>query len=122
MNLFLESLRLVFLNILGDFFYFPLWWYTVGFFRMLKKASLSLVEYERDLGIDIWIKNLFVPMYGQYDIAGRIISFFMRLAQIIGRTLVLLIWLLILLAFLAAWLVLPILIVWEIWLNLTHSG
>lgn len=113
MTLILRSLRLVFLDILGDFLYFPVWWYSLGFGKMVKKAALSLRERERDLGLGIWVKNLFTPMYSQYDWAGRIISFFMRLAQIIGRTVVLLIWLTFLLLFLAVWLALPIAVVYQ---------
>lgn len=37
----------------------------------------------------VWIKNLFVPMYGQYDWTGRIISFFMRVFVMIGRAIAL---------------------------------
>lgn len=117
MSLILHSLRLVFLGILGDFFYFPIWWYTVGFWQMFKKCWLSLLERQRDLAIDIWLKNLFVPMYGQHDFAGRVISFFMRLAQIIGRSFVLLVWMILLIVFLALWLLVPVGIVYRIILN-----
>ncbi|MDP3244950.1 MAG: hypothetical protein Q8M83_04830 [bacterium] len=114
MTLIFQSLRLVFLNILGDFFYFPVWWYSLGFLKMAKKAGLSLLERERDLGLDIWLRNIFTPMYGQYDWAGRVISFFMRLAQIVGRTIILLIWLAFLLFFLCVWLAVPVAVVYQI--------
>lgn len=117
MSLFLHSLRLVFLDVLGDFFYFPVWWYTVGLWQMFRKCWLSLLERQRDLAIDIWLKNLFVPMYGQHDFAGRVISFFMRLAQIVGRVFVLLIWFTLLMVFLGVWLFIPIGIVYRIILN-----
>ncbi len=49
-------------------------------------AGREIGEVQEFLGLDIWIKNLFKPMYGQRDIAGKIISFFMRLFQIIFRS------------------------------------
>lgn len=117
MSLVLHSLRLVFLDILGDFVYFPFWWYTVGFWQMFKKCWLSLLERQRDLAIDIWLKNLFVPMYGQHDFAGRVISFFMRSVQIIGRSFIFLIWLILLAAFLSLWLIVPMGIIYQILLT-----
>ena len=41
------------------------------------------------LAIKVWIKNIFVPMFGMHDWQSRIISFFMRVVQIIGRAIVL---------------------------------
>ncbi len=66
---------------------FPVWWYTQGFvlwsdvvWREIRHAGVVL-----DVGI--WLRNLFVPMYGVRDIAGRVMSFVMRLMQIIARSL-----------------------------------
>jgi hypothetical protein len=95
------------LQTLGEIIYFPLWWYSVGFIETLKKELNFLRNQEQSLGFSIWMKNLFVPMYGQYDIAGRIISFIIRFLQIIFRGLVLLIWLGILIIGAMLWLALP---------------
>lgn len=54
----------------------------------LKWAGREIAGVQEFLGIDIWIKNLFKPMYGQRDIAGKIISFFMRAFQIIFRSII----------------------------------
>jgi len=35
----------------------------------------------------LWLKNLLVPMFGQYDWQGRLVSFFMRLVNVIFREL-----------------------------------
>jgi len=43
----------------------------------------------------IWVKNIFIPMYGQYNAIGRFISFFVRLFQIISRSLILFFWFLV---------------------------
>ncbi|HOX96861.1 MAG TPA: hypothetical protein PL066_00695 [bacterium] len=68
-----------------DLLYFPIWWYTRGFVRFAKAFGNSLRYKWQELGVGVWIKNLFVPMFGVHDISGRLISFFMRLVNIIGR-------------------------------------
>lgn len=108
----------IFLKIIGDILYFPVWWYSVGFIRLLKGVWRFLLGQEQSLGFFIWLKNIFVPMYGQRDWAGRLISFFIRLVQIIFRGLALLIWIAVLLVVIAVWLLGPILLVlalvWQI--------
>ncbi|MEN9558024.1 MAG: hypothetical protein RL141_393 [Candidatus Parcubacteria bacterium] len=39
----------------------------------------------RAYALGIWIRNFFVPMYGQYDWAGRLVSVFMRFVVLVGR-------------------------------------
>ncbi|MHB8903781.1 MAG: hypothetical protein ACYC40_01595 [Patescibacteria group bacterium] len=116
-NFFTYSGKIIF-RIIGDIFYFPIWWYSVGFIRLLKGVWRFLLGQEQSLGFFIWLKNIFVPMYGQRDWAGRLISFFIRLVQIIFRGLALLIWIAVLLIFIAVWLLGPILLVlalvWQI--------
>ncbi|MCX6798283.1 MAG: hypothetical protein NTX66_03695 [Candidatus Falkowbacteria bacterium] len=77
----------VLFQIIWEFLYFPIWWYTVGFIRYGRKILNFLSYQQSSLGLFVWIKNLFVPMYGQHDIAGRLISFFVRIVQIIYRSL-----------------------------------
>ena len=98
-------------QIVFEFLYFPVWWYSVGFFRTLKKTWGAFRAQEQSLGFSVWVKNLFIPMYGQSDFTGRAISFVIRLVQIIARGLALFVWALGLLAFLLAWLALPILLI-----------
>ncbi len=106
-------------QLLGEILYFPLWWYSVGFGRLLKNTWHFWHGQEESLGFWVWLKNIFVPMYGQYDMAGRVISFFVRLVQIIGRGFVLLIWLILLLVLIAIWLIIPPLLllalVFQLW-------
>ena len=71
--------------------YFPFWWYGRGFLKMLRGCASYTKDFNLTLGFSIWVKNLFVPMFGQRDIAGRIISFFLRLVQIIFRGIIVLI-------------------------------
>lgn len=101
----------IILQILGGIIYFPFWWYSVGFIETLKKEGIFLRNREQSLGFSIWLKNIFVPMYGQHDMAGRIISFFIRFIQIIFRGLMLLCWLALLIIGAALWLALPLFLV-----------
>ncbi|MBF8280452.1 MAG: hypothetical protein HW383_225 [Candidatus Magasanikbacteria bacterium] len=67
----------------------PFWWYSVGLFVFSQMMAESLRRAARNLGIALWAANLFTPMFGQYDRVGRIISFFVRLANVIGRSIAL---------------------------------
>lgn len=108
----------IILRIIIDVFYFPIWWYSVGLARLLKNIWNFLRNQEQSLGFFIWLKNIFTPMYGQRDWSGRLISFFIRLVQIIFRGLVLLVWIFLLLALIIIWLIGPLLLVlalaWQI--------
>jgi hypothetical protein len=108
---FLTYTGKIVLQTAGEIIYFPFWWYSVGFIETLKKELNFLRNQEKSLGFSIWVKNIFVPMYGQYDIAGRIISFVIRVLQIIFRGILLIFWLLVLIAGAVAWLVLPLFLV-----------
>lgn len=93
---------------LGEIIFFPIWWYSLGFVGFIKKEVKFWLNQEKALGFSIWLKNIFVPMYGQADWAGRLISFFIRLVQIIARGILLLFWLGLLLIGAFLWLLAPI--------------
>jgi len=105
---------LILVDELKTFLYFPVWWYSKGFLRALRGTINAVFDFEKTLGFMIWTKNLFNPMYGQRDIAGKIISFFLRLVQIIARGIVLLIIIIIAIGFIILWLLLPIIIIYQI--------
>lgn len=105
---FLTYAGKIILQIIGEILYFPIWWYSVGFVRAAKRAFRFWRAREASLGFSIWLKNIFVPMYGQRDIASRIISFVMRLVQVIFRGIILLFWLILVLIALSLWLVFPV--------------
>ncbi len=98
-------------GILGMILYFPLWWYSVGFYRFAKRVFLFWKEQAYGLAVLIWIKNIFVPMYGQGDFVGRLISFGVRLVQIIARSIILLLWLILCVVLILFWVILPLLII-----------
>ncbi len=107
---FLTYTGKIILQILGEILYFPIWWYSVGLMRAGGAVFRFWRAQEISLGFSVWVKNIFVPMYGQRDIASRAISFFMRLIQIIVRGFILIIWLAVALLALAFWMALPILL------------
>lgn len=101
----------ILLSLLFEILYFPIWWYSVGLLRHIKNIWNFLRNQERELGFHVWAKNILVPMYGQTDWAGRLISFLVRLVQVLGRGLILIIWLFFSLLALILWLALPLLLI-----------
>ncbi len=79
-------------KLVRDIIAFPVWWYRFGVAHVAGMLWRSFTYRVHSLAIGVWIKNLFVPMYGQYDIASRLISFAMRVLQIIARGFFLVMW------------------------------
>jgi len=102
-----------------DIIYFPLWWYTKGLFQLLIWLKNFLINREKTVALSVWIKNIFRPMYGQYDWQGKLISFFIRVMQIIARSIGMLIYLIISALIFCFWIILPILVIYQIIFQLT---
>ncbi len=100
----------VLLDAILDLLYFPLWWYTGGVVHSIRWCADFFRDGNRTLAPGLWLKNLFVPMFGQYDWQGRIISFFMRSVQLIFRSIALLFWFFICASLFLVWLILPAII------------
>ncbi len=100
----------ILVRILWDFLYFPIWWYGAGLLKTLRGVGNFYKNQEASLNFLVWFKNIFVPMYGQYDIAGRLVSFFIRLVQVIYRGAVMLVMIVLGLIFIAFYITLPFLI------------
>lgn len=94
-----------------DLLYFPIWWYSTGLMERVNGTSNLIAGTARSLQIGVWIKNIFVPMYGAYDWQSRIISVFMRSVQIVGRTIALFVWMIIAVTLFALYVFGPIAIV-----------
>lgn len=90
-----------------DVLYFPLWWYSGGVKYMAGRAWGWVAAGNRTLAPSLWLQNIFVPMFGQTDWQGKIISFFMRVVQIIARSLALVVWVVLCLAAFLFWVFLP---------------
>lgn len=72
--------------------YWPIWWYSKGLLHILGLTWSWIDYYAKDLAIGIWVKNIFVPMFGQRDWQSRLISIFMRSANIVIRSIILFLW------------------------------
>ncbi|MBI2990227.1 MAG: hypothetical protein HYY51_03520 [Candidatus Magasanikbacteria bacterium] len=101
--MFLLALRRLAFDVLIDFFRFPVWWFGGG----LKRSFLFCLDLFKVanayLAPGLWLANIFVPMYGQRDIQGRITSFFVRLVNVIFRSLLLFCWALLCLSIFVLW-------------------
>ncbi len=102
------------LQFILDIALFPIWWYTEGFRRVSVGLWHNLHDTNLRLAPGLWLKNIFKPMYGQRDFQGRIMSFFMRLVNVIGRSIALFFWFLILIFLLVFWLIIPVFILFMI--------
>ncbi|MDD4607176.1 MAG: hypothetical protein PHS07_02455 [Patescibacteria group bacterium] len=101
-------------EIILDFIYFPIWWYSGGLKKMWHWVCQQIILGQRGLGITIQFRYLFKPMYGDYSKSGRLISFFVRLIKLAIFLLIFLLWVGLIIALLGVWLGLPILIIYKI--------
>lgn len=104
------SKQLVYKTLLADasreFIVFPVWWFSTGLKEFTFWALGSMKKSVVYFGLDVWIQNLFVPMYGEYSLAGRMISFCVRLVMIIARGFAVVAWSLIACVLLALYIIL----------------
>ena len=117
-NIFVKILKTLFLDWLGEVLYFPVWWYGPGLKRILVHTWHRIHNLSVNLALKIMLRNLFRPMFGQYDRAGRVISFFMRLLLLFVRLLVFSFLSLIYFFLVIMWILLPILLLWQLFNNL----
>lgn len=102
------AFKIFFRNLFWDFFSFPFWWYSRGL-QYFWSVAVKVIRWGGDFfGPGVWLKNLFVPMFGQNDRTGRIISFFVRLLQLIVRGAFFLLWIILILMLFFVWIFLPL--------------
>ncbi len=106
--------KAVFGEVLGRVAYAPVFWYTRGAYDAALYCLRLIERRWKALGVGVWIANIFVPMFGQRDIAGMLISFFMRVIQIIARGIVMILWVIMVIALYVIYLAAPILIFFEL--------
>ncbi len=90
-SIFIQTFKLFTWDLVQDVFRFPIWWYTDGLVMMWNKTFGAVMRWQYRLGIGIWLKNWFKPMYAQYDWQGRILSFFFRTLTIIWKSIIFLV-------------------------------
>lgn len=99
--------RLVF-DFLIHLLYFPIWWYTGGAKRALLFCAGLVRDGNYNLSPGLWLKNVLVPMFGQTDWQGRLMSIFMRIVNVIVRSFGLLVWTTIMVGVFFIWLLFPV--------------
>lgn len=72
--------------------FWPLWWYSTGLYETSSWLLESIRGSVKFFGVDVWVKNWFVPMYGDASIAGSLISFGVRSAVILFRGIGVMLW------------------------------
>lgn len=73
-------------DVVWDILKFPIWWYSSGLVWLGRFCRDTLQSYARFFAVSVWMKNIFVPMFGQNDWQSRLISLFMRSVQIVARS------------------------------------
>jgi hypothetical protein len=96
----------LFFETIGHVLFFPIWWYSRGLVGVLRFVGHSIRNQYESLGLGVWLSNLFVPMYGTTDLAGRLISFLVRFFMVLLRGLYLMIWTVIVFVLLVVYLLL----------------
>jgi len=108
MTLPLAGLMKLFLSeTVGSVIRFPIWWYTEGLIETGRWCLRGLFYRWQSAGLRVWLANFFTPMYGQYDLAGRLVSVFMRFVVLIGRLIALVVEAVGYALLLAAWVLTP---------------
>jgi len=90
--MFILILQRVALDFLLSIIYFPLWWYSGGIKKAGRYAINLFLNGNANLAPGLWLKNIFVPMFGQTDWQGRLVSILMRFVNIIFRFIGLILW------------------------------
>lgn len=119
--MYVAAFQKIIFEALADIFYFPIWWFSFGAVKSAERSYELFKEGNMRLAPGIWLTNIFVPMFGQYDWQGRIVSFFMRVVQIIFRSIALMVWAFACLALFIVWLLLPFLIGYGFYHSLLKS-
>lgn len=112
----ISSIKFIVVDIIGDFVYWPIWWYTAGLPDRLIWFEGQVKSIWKVLALGLWLKNFFVPMYGDRSILGRAISLVMRIVILFGWKLVwFIVWTALSLALLLIWILLPPAVIYMIY-------
>ncbi|MBI4281126.1 hypothetical protein HY628_02935 [Candidatus Uhrbacteria bacterium] len=111
--------KFAFGEVLGEFFFIPVWWYSRGFLRLSRHLGRAGREFEKSIGFRFWLRTIGKPMYGQRDVAGKIISFLMRLVVLAAKFFALAGYAVFLIVLALLWLAAPLVIIWQLVKNLT---
>ena len=104
-------LQKITLSFFLDLLFFPIWWYSKGAVRALLFCMHLIQTGNRELAPGLWLRNIFVPMFGQRDIQGRLVSIFIRIINVIGRGIGLIFWIVMVFVLFLCWLILPLFVI-----------
>lgn len=119
-NLTILSLRFIAVDIFFDILLWPVWWYTKGASRAFLFCLKTIHRQAEQMGYGIWLKNIFIPMYGQRDLQGRLISFLIRFSIIIFKSVFLLFWSLFIFLGFLLWELFPLIAILGIVFNISY--
>ncbi len=119
MNLVLEPIKFVLKDIVWSIVYFPIWWYTAGALNVLKMIGKEVRGFARAYNLRILLKFMFTPMYGQNDIAGRLISLYVRVAHFLILSVYAVLTIFVLSLLFIIWILLPVVIVYNVLFHLS---
>ncbi len=112
--MWLLILQRLILEFFFDFIYAPIWWYTSGLARAGRFSARLVATGNAQFAPGLWLHNIFVPMFGQYDWQGRLVSFFVRLVNVIIRSLLLILWVIFSFVVFLLWIGIPIFIIYTL--------
>ncbi|PIR93594.1 hypothetical protein COT97_05915 [Candidatus Falkowbacteria bacterium CG10_big_fil_rev_8_21_14_0_10_39_11] len=115
-----KAIKFIAKDLVLDFLYWPVWWYTRGAILAFRRMVDTITNGSRSVALMVWVKNIFVPMYGDYTWQGRLISVLMRVAQIFGRFIIFIGWIIFAFVVFVLWFVLPLFVVFQLIFNLVY--
>lgn len=113
-----ETIRFIVADTIMSIVWFPVWWYTTGTMKVLRMIGREIQSLGQTLSLRVLWKFLFKPMFGQNDIAGRMISVCVRIVHFSVLTVFSVVVIIGLLLLLLLWLFLPPFILYNIWFHL----
>ena len=116
-NIIVSNARFIIIDLIGDIFYWPIWWYTVGLKDRFKWFAGHVKSIWRALALGLWLNNFFVPMYADRSILGRAISLAMRIIILAWKLIWFLAWTALVFLLVLAWIFLPVAAVYKIYLQ-----
>lgn len=109
--MWLLALQRIIIDVLVHVLLFPFWWITANVWRTLRFIADMIRTGNEELAPWLWLRNVFVPMFGQTDIQGRIVSVVMRLVNVVFRVIFLALWSAVSVCMGLVWLSVPVLLV-----------
>ncbi|MEW6610922.1 MAG: hypothetical protein AB1352_04860 [Patescibacteria group bacterium] len=87
-----QVMKLVIIDTVLDIIMWPVWWFTQGLWTTLRWVGRGIANEWFDFGLGPWLKSMFTPMYADYSLAGRAISFVARVIILAFRLLQFSLW------------------------------